>query len=106
MTSSARSLVQSTSAFLLIGFLALLSIVATNFWLGERAQFYFDDAMAARDARAADVELRNSMLKAESGERGVVITGNEIYLAPYQSAKNFAQRHLLALSASAPSQVG
>ena len=106
MTPSARSLVQSTSTFLLIGFLALLSIVATNFWLGERAQFYFDDAMAARDARVAAVELRNSMLTAKLSERGFVITGNEIYLAPYQSAKNLAQRQLLALSASKPSQIG
>ncbi|WP_095203399.1 CHASE3 domain-containing protein [Mesorhizobium carmichaelinearum] len=74
-----------------------MAIVAMNFWLGERAQSYFDDAIAARDTRIAAVELRNAMQTAESSQRGFIITGNEIYLAPYQSAKTQARRHLQAL---------
>ncbi|MER8808168.1 sensor histidine kinase [Mesorhizobium australicum] len=74
-----------------------MAIVATNFWLGERAQSYFDDAIAARDTRVAAVELRNAMQTAEASERGFVITGNEIYLGSYQTAKAQAQRHLEAL---------
>jgi hypothetical protein len=42
MPISRRYLVTSTSAFLLIGFVALMTIVAMNFWLGERAQSYFE----------------------------------------------------------------
>ncbi|MGV8856680.1 MAG: CHASE3 domain-containing protein [Devosia sp.] len=53
--------------------------------------------MAARDTRVAAVELRNAMQTAESSQRGFIITGNEIYLAPYQSAKAQEQRYLLAL---------
>ena len=97
MPVSNRKLVRFTSASLLIGFVALMAIVATNFWLGQRAQSYFDDAIAARDTRVAAVELRNAMQTAEASERGFVITGNEIYLGPYQTAKAQAQRHLLAL---------
>src|ERR1700710_812986 len=97
MPLSSRSLVRFTSAALLIGFLALTAIVAMNFWLGERAQSYFDDAIAARDTRIAAVELRNAMQTAEASQRGFLISGNEIYLAPYQSAKIQAQRHLSAL---------
>ncbi len=41
------------------------------------------------------------MLTAEFSQRGFIITGNEIYLAPYQSAKTQAQRQLLALEGSA-----
>ncbi|MEO5760342.1 MAG: CHASE3 domain-containing protein [Mesorhizobium sp.] len=74
-----------------------MAIVATNFWLGQRAQSYFDDAIAARDTRVAAVELRNAMQTAEASERGFVITGNEIYLGPYQTAKAQAQRHMQAL---------
>ncbi|MET3899768.1 two-component sensor histidine kinase/CHASE3 domain sensor protein [Devosia sp. UYZn731] len=74
-----------------------MAIVGTNFWLGERAQSYFADTMAARDTRVAAVELRSAMQTAESSQRGFIITGNEIYLAPYQSAKAQEQRHLLAL---------
>jgi two-component sensor histidine kinase len=103
MSLSHRFLVGMTTASLLTGFVALMAIVATNFWLGERAQFYFDNAIAARDTRVAAVELRNAMQTAEFSQRGFIITGNEIYLAPYQSAKLQAQRHLLALQALLPS---
>jgi two-component sensor histidine kinase len=102
MPISSRDLIRSTSAFLLIGFVALMGIVAMNFWLGERAQSYSEDAISARDTRVAAVELRNSMLTAESSQRGFIITGNEIYLAPYQSAKAQAQRQLLALEKLLP----
>ena len=47
MPISSRKLVRFTSASLLIGFVALMAIVAMNFWLGERAQSYFDDAIAS-----------------------------------------------------------
>jgi two-component sensor histidine kinase/CHASE3 domain sensor protein len=97
MPVSSRNLVRFTSASLLIGFVALMAIVATNFWLGQRAQSYFDNAIEARDTRVAAVELRNAMQTAEASERGFVITGNEIYLGPYQTAKAQAQRHLQAL---------
>ena len=98
-----RLLVGMTTASLLTGFVALMAIVATNFWLGQRAQFYFDNAIAARDTRVAAVELRNAIQTAEFSQRGFIITGNEIYLAPYQSAKTQAQRRLIALQALLPS---
>jgi len=97
MQFSNRKIVRLTFVSLLIGFAALMAIVATNFWLGQRAQSYFDNAIEARDTRIAAVELRNAMQTAEASERGFVITGNEIYLGPYQTAKAQAQRHLQAL---------
>jgi two-component sensor histidine kinase len=103
MPISSRDLIRSTSAFLLVGFVALMAIVAMNFWLSERAQTYSEEAIAARDTRVAAVELRNAMLAAESSQRGFVITGNEIYLAPYQSAKAQSQRYLSALQRLLPS---
>ena len=54
-----------------------------TFWLGERAQVYFNEVIAARDARSAAVDLRNAVQTAESSQRGFLFTGNEIYLAPY-----------------------
>lgn len=103
MAFSSNSFLRWTSAFLFIGFAALMTIVAMNFWLGERAQTYFDDAIDARDTRIAAVELRNAMQTAESSERGFLLTGNEIYLAPYQAAKIQAQRRLSALQTLLPS---
>lgn len=97
MPITTRFFVQSTTALLLVGFLALLGIVGTTFWLAERAQVYFNDVIEARDARGAAVELRNAVQTAESSQRGFLFTGNEIYLAPYDTAKTLAQRQLDAL---------
>lgn len=101
---SNRSIIRfTTGVSLLIGLVALMAIVGMTFWLGERAQSYFDNAIAARDTRVAAVELRNTMQTAEASQRGFIITGNEIYLAPYQSAKTQAQRQLAALDILLPS---
>lgn len=98
MPISSRYFVQSTTALLLVGFLALLGIVGMTFWLGERAQVYFNEVIAARDARSAAVDLRNAVQTAESSQRGFLYTGNEIYLAPYGPAKALAERQLAAVN--------
>ena len=97
MPISSRAVVGSTFAFLAVGLLALLGIVGMTLWLGERAQVYFDQVIEARDTRGAAVELRNAVQTAESSQRGFLVTGNEIYLAPYDTAKAKAQRQLAEL---------
>src|ERR1700712_3477385 len=97
MSISRRSVVQLTFAFLAVGFVALMGIVGMTFWLGERAQAYFDQAIESRDMRGAAVEVRNALQTAEAAQRGFMLTGNEIYLAPYDTAKTQAQRQLAAL---------
>jgi two-component sensor histidine kinase len=94
MPISGRFVVQYTSLLLVIGFLALLGIVGTTIWLGEQARIYSNDAIGARDTRISAVELRSALQSAESSQRGFLVSGNEIYLAPYDSAKVAAQRQL------------
>jgi signal transduction histidine kinase len=97
MPLTSRSFVRSTVALLFVGFVVLLGIVGMTIWLAERAQVHFEEAIAARDAREAAVELRNAVLAAESSQRGFLVTGNEIYLAPYGTARTQAERQLDAL---------
>jgi two-component sensor histidine kinase len=97
MPISSSTVLQSSFAFLFAGFAILLGIVGMTFWLQERSQSYFDQAIAARDTRSAAVELRNAVQTAESSQRGFVLTGNEIYLAPFDTAKAQAQRQLASL---------
>jgi two-component sensor histidine kinase len=97
MALSSRYVFWSTAAFLFVGLLALLIIVAANLWLNERAQDNFDLAIEARDARAAAGDLRGAVWTAESSQRGFLLTGNEIYLAPYSTARLEAQRQIDAL---------
>ena len=94
MLNASRSFARITIALLLVALLALLGIVGMTFWLAERAQVYFNDVIEARDARTAAVELRNAVITAESSQRGFLVSGNEIYLAPYASAKSLTARQL------------
>ena len=94
MPISRRFVVQSSVFLLAVGFFTLLIIVGMTIWLGERAQMYANEAVAARDTRVSAVELRSAVQSAESSQRSFLVNGNEIYLAPYESAKALAVRHL------------
>ena len=94
MSISSRFVVQFSIALTAIGFLALFAIMGMTIWLGSRAQVYFDEVIEARDTRASAVELRNAVQLAESSQRGFMVTGNEIYLAPYSTARSLAYRQL------------
>ena len=94
MSISGRFVFQYTIALTAIGFLALFAIMGMTVWLGSRAQVYFDEVIEARDTRVSAVELRNAVQLAESSQRGFMVTGNEIYLAPYSTARSLAYRQL------------
>lgn len=82
------------SAGLIIGFLALIVIVGTTIWLVERGNSLVEQSALQRTIRIAAVELRDNLRTAESSQRGFLLTGNEIYLAPYDTAKTRARQVL------------
>src|SRR6201999_3837941 len=94
MPISTRFVVNVSILLLTVGFLVLCGIVGMTVWLGERARLYSDEASHLRDTRVAAVELRNALQSAESSQRGFLVGGNEIYLAPYDSAKAEARTQL------------
>jgi two-component sensor histidine kinase len=85
-------------AGLTIGFLALFVIVATTTWLVQRGNSLFEQSALERTMRTAAVEMRDNLRTAESSQRGFLLTGNEIYLAPYDTAKTRARQQLADLS--------
>jgi two-component sensor histidine kinase len=97
MPVSTRLVISSTIALVVIGFLALLGIVGTTLWLGERTQVYFAEVIEIRDERTATLELKNALYIAESAQRGFMVTGNEIYLAPYDLAKAQMNRQIVRM---------
>jgi len=94
MPISSRFVVQSTIVLLGVGLLTLLAIVGMTIWLNERSQVYFREAIEARDIRSAAVELRYALQAGEASQRGFLLTGNEIYLSPFDSARTLAERQL------------
>jgi len=94
-----------SATLLVIGFAALLVIVFMTFRLVERAQIDLSTAGTERNLAATAVQLRYGFIAAESSQRGYIVTGNEIYLAPYSSAKSQANQALTKLlSLMEPSQ--
>ena len=100
MPITSRFVIQSTVLLLAVGFLTLVSIVGMTIWLNEQAQTYAKVADELRDTRVNAVELRNALQGAESSQRGFLVGGNEIYLAPYDSAKVLTERYLTRLQKS------
>lgn len=84
-------------ALLVVGFASLLAIVGAGVWLSERANTYFDATVEARDIRSAATELRHAVEAAESSQRGYLVGGNQIYLAPYATARTLALQQLAVL---------
>jgi two-component sensor histidine kinase/CHASE3 domain sensor protein len=100
MPISSRVVINLTIVLLTVGLLALVGIIGMTVWLGEKAQIYAEDATAARNTRVSAVELRAAMQSAESSQRGYLVGGNEIYLAPYDSAKTQVVSQLQHLKSS------
>lgn len=89
-----RRLAIGVGAGLAIGFLALFLMVGTTVWLAERSASLFEQSSLQRTTRITAVDLRDHLRTAESSQRGFLLTGNEIYLAPYDTAKTRAQQEL------------
>ena len=89
-----RRLAIGVGAGLTIGFLALIVMVGTTIWLVERGNSLFEQSALQRTIRVTAVELRDHLRTAESSQRGFLLTGNQIYLAPYDTAKTRARQEL------------
>jgi signal transduction histidine kinase len=89
-----QGFVRSTVVLVAVGLLVLLGVVATTIWLAAESARHFEAFTAAREIRLSAGELRSGLQAAESSQRGYMITGNQVYLAPYGAAKSRAQRHL------------
>jgi signal transduction histidine kinase len=97
MPFSTRNAARASLGFFLVGFLALTAIVGISIWLSERARVYYAQTLVDRGIRLAAVDLRHAVQTAESSQRGYLLTGNQIYLAPYGNAKATSFRELANL---------
>lgn len=98
MPVSKRYLITSTLIFLLIGAASLVGLVGATVWLSQKTQVDAALVDEQRVLRIRAVSAREALLAAESSQRGYLLTGNEIYLAPYDNAKLVAQSELAQLT--------
>lgn len=86
MSATQTGFVRSTLLFLLIGTAILVGIVVATFGLVERTQTTFEYILQERNIRRMAADLMQKLTDAETGQRGFVITRNELFLQPYESA--------------------
>jgi len=99
--------VRSTVIAIFIGLLALLSIVVATLWLADRTQVTSREVALAAEQRTELTDFRNSLLDAETGQRGYLLTGKDDYRLPYDSAVQKIGPeidHLRALFADDPTE--
>lgn len=94
MPISARTAINTTIGLLCLAFLILAGIVGINVWLSGRVDVYSKNIIESQDIRKSAVDMRSALQTAESSQRGFLVLGNEIYLAPFDSAKLAAEREL------------
>jgi CHASE3 domain sensor protein len=94
-----RSVRGPTITLLIVGCLCLLLLVVLNLLFGTRAQEASETVNDARELLTHAVSLRSALQTAEASQRGYLLTGNEIYLAPLATALDEAERGLAALRA-------
>jgi signal transduction histidine kinase len=86
MSATQTGFVRSTLLFLLIGTAILVGIVVATLGLVERTQTTFEYILQERNIRRMAADLMQKLTDAETGQRGFVITRNELFLQPYESA--------------------
>jgi signal transduction histidine kinase len=103
---SAPSVMMSRSAFetrLKIGFLTVAIILAATVALAYRNSRQFralsEDSARVQEMLRSEEAILATMVDAETGMRGYAITGDPIYLEPYNEARERIGRHLTALKA-------
>ena len=78
----------------------MLAIVAASGWLSIENEARLGDAAATQEIRAQTVDLLQAVTQAETGQRGYLLTGKDIYLGPYRKAVARAPVLLASLGAS------
>ncbi len=86
MSATQTGFVRSTLLFLLIGTATLIGIIVATFGLVERTQTTFEYILQERNIRRMAADLMQKLTDAETGQRGFVITRDELFLEPYESA--------------------
>jgi len=90
--SSVRAL-RSTYAYGAAALTTLALLIAASFWLVGKTQSSTTSVLQAREQQSALSALMVTLLNAETGQRGYLLTGEPRYLAPYEIAsKNVKPR--------------
>ncbi len=87
MPITQTSFLRTSALLLIVGLLVLVGIVGSTLWLIEQTQHHFSAVLQARDLRTTTASLRIALHEMESSQRGYILSQEEVYLAPYNTAR-------------------
>lgn len=87
-----RSFLGYNTLLLAAGAMVLLAIVSAAFVFSARVQVHAGEALKAARVDRLVLEIISDLVDAETAQRGFIITENETYLAPYDSAVHDFER--------------
>lgn len=86
MSTDSQQALGSTYAYGAAALATLVLLIAASFWLVGRTQSSTTDVLKARERQTALSSLMATLLNAETGQRGYLLTGEARYLDPYEVA--------------------
>lgn len=100
MDDSSHRALRSTYFFGAAALLTLILLIATSFWLVANTQSAAIEVLRARERLGALSNLMVTLLNAETGQRGYLLTGEARYLAPYEQASRNAKPRFDAVASA------
>jgi len=84
----------------LIGFILLVVMVLSSIWLADQQQHSFTLVRRALEVENGLSSVFSELQDAETGQRGFLLTGEPVYLKPYEAAIARIDRDVNALAAT------
>lgn len=100
MTDHSQRALRSTYVFGAAALLTLILLISASFWLVAKTQSSADQVLRSREQLGALSNLMVTLLNAETGQRGYLLTGEPRYLAPYEMASNNVKPRSQAVDAA------
>jgi signal transduction histidine kinase len=86
MTTSKTNFIRSTIIALAAGALLLLAIIGSTLYLVYQTQDYAEGAIKSRRVRSTAADLLLTVQKAETSQRGYLLTSDETFIESYREA--------------------
>lgn len=94
MSATNANFVRTTFLMLIVGTIVLTGIILSSLWLVDRSRETFAYIIHERDIRRASADLLQTLVDAETGQRGFLLTQDESFLNVYEKAMTNVRANL------------
>ncbi|PJI44744.1 MAG: histidine kinase [Rhizobium sp.] len=94
MSATNANFVRTTILMLIVGTIVLTGIILSSLWLVDRSQSTFAYIIEERDIRRAAADMLQTLVDAETGQRGFVLTQDESFLGVYEKSLAEVRKNL------------